>query len=225
DSTAYYGETVPDDFTTTNKVSEKWKHDGTEAVPGNMIGTAPTLDLSYTPDASKLDDKTYTNQDVPVSVKVKIGEENVTSHTTFVHKDCDSACVWTTPNEGGNPAFLIHVKSCTLTIEKKGWQKIDENQSFMFDVTHPDGKVTRVVIAMDENAGDSKSVTIKGLKVGKYTVTEDTDWSWRYEPQGNDKSVTLSANNSSDTVTFTNDRVKDKWLGGDAYNQNKFGNK
>ena len=224
DSTAYYGETVPTNNNyDSNKVgSETWKHGTQTDNDVTMTGTEPTLDLSYTPDASKLDNGTYTNQDVPVSVTVKIGEEDVTSHTTFVHKNCDPACGWKTPEVGGDPAFLIHVKSCTLTIEKKGWQKIDENQSFMFDVTHPDGKVTRVVIAMDENAGDSKSVTIKGLKAGTYTVTEDTGWSWRYEPQGNDKSVTLSANNSSDTVTFTNDRVKDKWLGGDAYNQNKF---
>ncbi len=224
DSTAYYGETVPNDFSNTNKVgAEKWKHNSIEAVPGDMLGTVPTLDLSYTPDASKLDTSTYTNQDVPVSVTVKIGKEDVTSHTTFVHKDCDSACGWTTLKEGGNPAFLIHVKSCTLTITKTGWETIDENQSFVFNVTDAAGNsVTRVVIAMVDVDGDSKSVTIKGLKAGTYTVTEDTGWSWRYEPQGNDKSVTLSANNSSDTVTFTNKREQNKWLGGDAYNQNKF---
>ena len=225
DSTAYYGETVPNDFSNTNKVgAEKWKHNSIEAVPGDMLGTVPTLDLSYTPDASKLDNDTYTNQDVPVSVTVKIGKEDVTSHTTFEHKNCDSACGWTTPKEGGNPAFLIHVKSCTLTITKTGWETIDENQSFVFNVTDAAGNsVTRVVIAMvDMGSQTSNSVTIKGLKVGKYTVTEDTGWSWRYEPQGNDKSVTLSANNSSDTVTFTNDREKDKWLSGDAYAKNVF---
>ena len=49
----------------------------------------------------------------------------------------------------------------TLTIQKKGWETIDENQSFLFDVTGPDGYTKRVVIK------GSGSVTIKGLKIGK----------------------------------------------------------
>ena len=62
-----------------------------------------------------------------------------------------------------------------LTINKQGWQAIDENQSFIFDVTGPNAYYKRVVIQ------GSGSVTIKGLKVGTYIVTEVTDWSWRYK--------------------------------------------
>ena len=58
----------------------------------------------------------------------------------------------------------------TLTIRKEGWQTIDENQSFLFDVTGPDGYSKRVVI------NGNGSVTIKGLKIGStYTVTEVTE--------------------------------------------------
>ena len=226
DSTAYYGETVPNDFSNTNKVgAEKWKHNSIEAVPGDMLGTVPTLDLSYTPDASKLGNNTYTNQDVPVSVKVKIWNTDVTGFTSFVHHNCEvDGCDFDLENleQGDNSKFLIHIQSCTLTIEKKGWDTIDENQSFMFDVTHPDGKVTRVVIAMDENAGDSKSMTIKGLKIGKYTVTEVTNWSWRYKPTDGKVTQTIELKPTGNTVIFTNKREQNKWLGGDAYNQNKF---
>ena len=104
-----------------------------------------------------------------------------------------------------------------LTITKTGWKDIDENQSFIFDVTGPDGFSKRVVI------NGNNSVTIKGLKIGTYTVTEVTSWSWRYKPDEVTKTKVLSPTEKNE-VTFTNSRDNVKWLGGDAYNQNKFGN-
>mgnify|MGYP000283646624 FL=1 len=65
-------------------------------------------------------------------------------------------------------------------------------------------------------------MTIKGLKIGTYTVTEVTGWSWRYTPDGNGKTITLQPAQTNE-VTFANTRSNDKWLGGDAYSQNKFG--
>lgn len=101
-----------------------------------------------------------------------------------------------------------------LTITKSGAEDIDENQSFIFTVTGPNDFSAKVVIQ------GNRSVTIKGLKVGTYTVTEDTDWSWRYTPQGgNSQEITLSATEPN-TVTFTNKRSNGKWLGGDAYKRN-----
>lgn len=100
-----------------------------------------------------------------------------------------------------------------LTITKSGAEDIDENQSFIFTVTGPNNFSAKVAIQ------GNGSVTIKGLKIGEYTVTEDTGWSWRYTPQENRKTITLSATEPN-TVTFTNKRSKGKWLGGDAYNHN-----
>ena len=100
-----------------------------------------------------------------------------------------------------------------LTITKSGAEDIDENQSFIFTVTGPDGFNAKVVIQ------GNGSVTIKGLKVGTYTVTEDTDWSWRYAPQNRTQSITLNPA-VTNTVTFVNTRSKGKWLGGDAYKRN-----
>lgn len=217
DSTAHYGEAVPADFSTTNKVgSENWKHNSTEAVSGEMLGTKPELDVTYAPDGSKFANGTYTDQDVPVSVTVKIGDEVVNSYTTFVHQSCNPDCGWTVPEEKGNPAFLIHIQSCTLTITKTGWETIDENQSFIFKVVGPDNFEKTVAIYK------GGSVTIKGLKIGTYTVTEVTGWSWRYTPDGNGKTITLQPAQTNE-VTFANTRSNDKWLGGDAYSQNKFG--
>lgn len=102
-----------------------------------------------------------------------------------------------------------------LTITKTGWEAIDENQSFIFKVVG-DNFEKKVVIK------GNGSVTIKGLKIGTYTITEVTDWSWRYTPDEIVKTITLQPAQTNE-VTFANTRAKDKWLGGDAYSQNKFG--
>lgn len=100
-----------------------------------------------------------------------------------------------------------------LTITKTGAEKIDENQSFLFTVTGPNNFSAKVVIQ------GNGSVTIKGLKIGEYTVTEDTRWSWRYTPQKDKQEITLQPAGKNE-VTFINSRSKGKWLGGDAYNHN-----
>ena len=104
-----------------------------------------------------------------------------------------------------------------LTITKLGCEGIDENQSFIFDVAGPNGYSKRVVI------NGNGSVTISGLKIGEYTVTEVTNWSWRYKANSNSQSIDLKPA-MSNTVNFTNTRSNHKWLGGDAYSKNIFGN-
>lgn len=103
-----------------------------------------------------------------------------------------------------------------LTITKNGCDlSLDEHQSFIFTVTGPDNFSMKVTI---EGNG---SVTIKGLKIGTYTVREETGWSWRYGTTQPDP-ITLEAGKTN-TVTFTNNRNEPKWLNGCAYKQNKFG--
>lgn len=97
----------------------------------------------------------------------------------------------------------------------------DENQSFVFTVTGPNGYSERVVIR------GNGSVTIKNLKPGTYTVTEE-GWSWRYTGSGS-IGADISALKPG-SVTFTNVRQTEeshstngwKWLGGDAYVNNLF---
>ena len=222
DSTAYYGESVPANSNYSgNKVgSETWKHGDTASTDEGvtMLGAKPTLDISYTPDESKLKDGKYTKHDVPVAATVKIGTENVNEHTTFVHQDCTTACGWEAPATPGAPAFLIHIQTCTLNITKQGWEDIDEGQSFLFDVTGPNEYSKRVVI------NGNGSVTIKGLKIGTYTVKEVTSWSWRYTTTSSSSQSIELKPAMSNTVNFTNTRSNHKWLGGDAYSQNIFGN-
>ena len=69
------------------------------------------------------------------------------------------------------------------------------------------------------------SVKITGLKVGTYTVTEITDWSWRYTNKDYVKSADITPTKPDDVYTFNfaNTRSITKWLGGDAYSKNVFG--
>lgn len=215
DSTAYYGDDVPN--LDGNLTKTEWKHGNTLDTAVNMTGDAPELDITCEAEAGKISDgKINTVQDIGVDVTVKIGSTDVTDKTTFWHENCAGQ----TCDLPDGKEFLIHVKSCTLTIKKDGWDKIDENQSFIFEVTGDNGYSGKVVVK------ENGSVTIKGLKIGTYTVTEVTDWSWRYEPATPSQSVTLTADKTGDTgtVTFNNTREQKQWLGGDAYNQNKFGN-
>lgn len=206
DSTAYYGENVPTNNNYSgNKVSEKWMHNGTEAVPSEMLGDKPTLNISYTPDVGKLNSGKYTKQDVPVSATVKIGEENVNGYTTFLHQNCTPDCGWaapTTPN--GDPAFLIHVKTCTLTITKQGGA---DGEPYVFDIYKDNKKYSEVTIV------GNNFETIEELPVGTYTIEEDIGWSWRYSAD-NGGGAALTAQNPTGSITCTNTKNNDKWLNG-----------
>lgn len=105
-----------------------------------------------------------------------------------------------------------------LIIIKQGAQDIDENQSFIFLVSGPgiNGDMKVVINGNDR-------VTIKGLKVGTYTVTEVTDWSWRYSPNGGPRQTAEVTGNVAGTATFINTRTKGQWLDGSAYKNNIFG--
>ena len=81
------------------------------------------------------------------------------------------------------------------------------------------------------------STIIDGLVIGNtYTITEKTDWSWRYKfltwehkKNSSDTAVTERTTNGAQitlgldgTITFTNTRSEEKWLDGDSYKVNIF---
>lgn len=105
-----------------------------------------------------------------------------------------------------------------LIISKTGCEDIDENQSFLFKV---EGEGFSTTVAIKGNS----SVKITELKVGTYTVTEITDWSWRYTNKDYVKSADITPTKPDDVYTFNfaNTRSITKWLGGDAYRKNVFG--
>lgn len=203
DGEGYYGDTVPG--FDGNLTATVWKHGETEANTDAM-GAAPALTLTYTPDADAIvDGKINTRMDFGVAAAVKIGETDVTANTTFKHTPCEGKTC-TLPD---GTAFLCHVNTCSLKISKAvTGDGANPNQTFVFDVKDSAGKVVTTIVLKD---GDSKTIT--GLAVGKYTVTEDTNWSWSYSIVGdNNKTATLSGTTPSATVAVTNHYNSHNWL-------------
>lgn len=203
DSEGYYGDTAPG--FDGNLSATAWKHEGTTANP-EVMGAAPALTLSYTPDEGAIvDGKINARQDIGVAVTVKSGDQDVTNATTFLHTNCaGKTCMLP---EG--KAFLLHVNTCSLTISKTVTGQ-NNGQSFVFTVKDANGNVITTVAV---KGGASKTIT--GLPIGTYTVTEDTQWSWQYNlTSGNDVTKELKANAAEDhaAADFTNEFKGTNWL-------------
>lgn len=114
-----------------------------------------------------------------------------------------------------------------LTITKSGADDVDENQIFLFTITGPNDLSMQVVI------NGNRSVTIKNLPIGEYTITENQDWAWRYSLTGitaakdaeatvTGSAITVDLTAEGETVSFTNTRSQGYWLGGDSFVENVF---
>lgn len=203
DGEGYYGDTAP--AFDGNLTATAWKHGETEANTA-VMGEAPELTLTYTPDADAIvDGKINTRQDIGVAVTVKSGDQDVTNATTFLHTNC-AGKTCTLPD---GKAFLLHVNTCSLTISKTVTGQ-NNGQSFVFTVKDANGNVITTVAV---KGGASKTIT--GLPIGTYTVTEDTQWSWQYNlTSGNDVTKELKANAAEDyaAADFTNEYKGTNWL-------------
>lgn len=100
-----------------------------------------------------------------------------------------------------------------LTITKKA-TPYDANDMFIFTVKDSQGnEVAKVALTAGQ------SVTIKNLTVGEtYTVTEDTNWSWRYK---NVEAQEITLGPSGNEVTVTNTLDNNNWLGASSYAINR----
>lgn len=212
DSTVYYGDTVPADFT-ANKTAEVWKHGETLSTAVTMLGTMPALSLTCTPEADKISaGKVNTKQDFAVDVAVKIDSTDVTDDTLFQHTDCaDQTCG--TPDNG---KFWLHVKTCALTVTKSGGSS---EEPYVFTVYKDGQKYTEVT------TNGNESVTIYELPVGTYTIREDANWSWRYTATYSGSGV-LSPDHPTGALNCANTLTNDHWLNGfSAIARNIFGEK
>lgn len=195
-------------YETQNFVQADWKHNDLPYSKESMIGDEPILTYTYDPEKKALTEET------PVKVKVTIDNQDVTTYTVFLHNRCNlENCKWETVYKDQEYHFVVHLNTFDLTIKKIGCNEtLDSNQSFVFHVTGPNGFDMEVVIK-----GDG-TTTIKNLPAGKYTVTEDINWSWRYRPSSNG----LTGSPENPEVTFSNTRNNDYWLDGNAYCENPF---
>ena len=217
-------------YAAQNYVSEAWKHEGTDSTAVTMVGTAPTLELSYTPAAEAF------GVDTHVKVTVKIGDTDVTNRVRFEHETCTYEPCNFNSNLG---QFVVHIKTFDLTITKS----ITSNESdlygardFVFNVMSADGTTNiDVVVHVDKNS-NTGSTTIKGLPVGTYTITENHAWSWRYKLEGvvsngtgtvnadtANYSATYIPSGTNNNITFTNSWLHAQWLSFTTSVRNIFG--
>ena len=225
DSQVWYGGQHSDYL--ENYKSVVWKH-GTDEANTETMGNAPELTLDYaTPENAIKKGYIVVPDDIPVNVSVKIGETDIDGHVSFVHADCSHEnCGF----DAEACEFILHVKTCSLTVEKaiaEGSQLQDSDQSFIFKVSYPGIKVGEVTILPSAEYNvlivGAGSRTIVGLPVGSYTVSEDTNWSWRYTlDESTDNTAVLSAKNSTATVTMTNELNNEFWLSDEAVATNVF---
>ena len=205
DGTVYYGDTFDRATLPGYRTSTSWFHNGTDAATVSMTGAEPKLNSAYSYDTTLLTDTVNTKQDIPVKATISIGDTNITADTAFLHTSCAGE-TWS--HTSGDPAFLLHVRTCALTVTKTGGA---DGEPYVFNVYRNGDLYTQVTVV------GSSSVSLYELPVGKYTIAEDTGWSWRYDaaydpdkPDG----CTLTAGHNSGSITCTNTLKNDRWLNG-----------
>ncbi len=206
DSEVWYGDDAPlnpDDYTEANYADTAWKHNTETADAEKMTGTEPQLIFDYSlPEDAFTNGKVSTKEDIPVNVTAKLDNTNIYQYTSFAHGACaESDCGFNAENE----EFLLHVNTCTLTIEKAGTDISDD--PYVFTILKDEAVYTSASIT------GTGSIMISELPVGTYTVVEDEGWSWRYESSMSlSGSVVLGSTNPDAGVVCTNTRDNDQWL-------------
>ena len=205
-----------------NYVSVVWEH--TADVEGqpvtvkstevSMTGNEPTLTYIYDP----ISGGTLTAEREVQVTEVKIDNTDVLPYTTFIRKACTfNGCghkadsTVTTKDQTKWVNFVVHVNTFDLTITKSGVEAQDAGAPFVFNVSGNG-------VNMDVVVYGNRSVTIKDLPAGTYTVSEKSGY-WRYTCTTGDRTVTPT---SIKSVTFENKRTENKWLDDFASATNKF---
>ena len=202
DGTVYYGDTFDRATLPGYRTSTSWFHNGTDAATVSMTGAEPKLNSAYSYDTTLLTGIVNTKQDIPVKATISIGDTNITADTAFLHTNCAGE-TWS--HTSGAPAFLLHVRTCALTVTKTGGA---DGEPYVFNVYRNGDLYTQVTVV------GSSSVSLYELPVGKYTIAEDTGWSWRYDATYMPDGCALTAGHNSDSITCTNTLKNDRWLNG-----------
>lgn len=202
DGTVYYGDTFDRATLPGYRTSTSWFHNGTDATAVSMTGAEPKLNSAYSYDTTRLTDIVNTKQDIPVKATISIGDTNITADTAFLHTNCAGE-TWS--HTSGDPAFLLHVRTCALTVTKTGGA---DGEPYVFNVYRNGDLYTQVTVV------GSSSVSLYELPVGKYTIAEDTGWSWRYDATYMPDGCALTAGHNSGSITCTNTLKNDRWLNG-----------
>lgn len=102
---------------------------------------------------------------------------------------------------------------------------IDGAQSFVFHIYGNPDRAGLDDFEMTVVLNGEGTKIIDDLPVGVYRIVEVQNTSWRYTANEADQTVRVNGPKADETgcVSFTNTRVNDKWLNGNAFAQNIFG--
>lgn len=130
----------------------------------------------------------------------------------------------TANSEQNKIVFIYDPTLTTLTIQKQGCEDIDENQTFLFHVKGSPADPNTKDIDLTVTVHGNGQTTVTDLPVGDYTVTEQTNWSWRYTPDGGAERTFKAAIGGTNLI-YQNSRTQTQWLDGDNYSVNHFDSK
>jgi len=223
-----------------NLITYAWEEGTPEAIVNNLDGRFTLPDTDYYSGTEAFNTKVYTGETEYVVDNGKWVlsdywgiDWNGTRYYYYKH-----SVVNTVQPAVGSRSFVFYGKwefvpgTTELTIKKEGYSEfdtIDPNQTFLFKIT---GDTVDLTVTVH---GESE-VVVSGLKIGTtYTVTEITDWSWRYEldnwsfaengnvtASGEENGAVVTLGNTDNEITFKNVRENDQWLDGDSYIVNIF---
>lgn len=123
--------------------------------------------------------------------------------------------------EDGTEHFyaLFELIYSSMKISKTGVENEDAAATFLFRIKGVAGTATQNIDLTVAVTGNG-TVTVNLLPIGKYTVTELTDWSWKYNTVS-DQTVEVEEGQVKN-VTFENSSKDLTWLGGESSVDNKF---
>lgn len=205
----------------TRKFTEKKEYNGCKvSISGNKVevtGFDYSSDKNCVTDTKNADGSTnHSGKKLIVEFDIKVSDScmgggwfDTNDNASGIYKTADDKDA-----VGKFPVPNVNVprKTFDLKIQKSAAEgtTIDPSQTFVFTVKgtdeHTNGVNTQVIIE------GAKSVTLKDLPVGNYTITEDTGWSWRYTPDQVRQTVSADSTTAQKTVTFVNSLDNNKWL-------------
>lgn len=223
DIEVYLGDTVDLD-TAFDSVS--WTDANTTHTAPKATGTAPVIAYTYSIydgglgsiDSSDIYTPARTDA-CPINVSVTVdGMSELDGYVTS-YLSCDTHSIMPHTLSANSPEFYVHVKTCSITITKLGYDENLQNggQTFLFEVVDSNNNAVVATVAIGKNG----SATVVGLPFGTYTVREVNAWSWRYKAH-DDVTVTLNAASPTGTAEFENEVANSHWLSGDSFMRNLF---
>jgi uncharacterized repeat protein (TIGR02543 family) len=109
-----------------------------------------------------------------------------------------------------------------LTISRSGIETSDSASSSIYHVVGTAGTITESIDQYVTVTGNS-SVTLVSMPLGTYTITDLTDWSWKYTTSAVSQSAEVAANTNT-TVNFSYTKKNKAWLGEENKSSNQFSN-